>query len=270
MEYNIEYQQVVNVNVEDKVYTLNLLGSILNIGNVANGESPIVIPNILIEFFSGTARNSIDLSDYIEDSRSYYPILVADDLIAAHIASYCLYISDSTEFTYFTDNTSAASSSNTLVLFPLAQEIPIVTGLTNGQYYGNNNRFYSKTETNNLLNEKQDKLTAGENINISEDGIISADDTTYSNFVGADGTNAGEAGLVPAPAATDNGKYLKGNGTFSQVAYSEISGTPSLSGYQTTANLVTSVDSSSTDNQYPSAKLFYDTCGDIETLINAL
>lgn len=43
-----------------------------------------------------------------------------------------------------------------------------------------------------------------------------------------------------------------------------------LSGYQTTANLVTSVSSSSTDSQYPSAKLFYDTCGDIETLINAL
>ena len=43
-----------------------------------------------------------------------------------------------------------------------------------------------------------------------------------------------------------------------------------LSGYQTTANLVTSVSSSSTDTQYPSAKLFYDTCGDIETLINAL
>ena len=39
---------------------------------------------------------------------------------------------------------------------------------------------------------------------------------------------------------------------------------------QTTSNLVTSVSASSTDAQYPSAKLFYDTCGDIETLINAL
>ena len=43
-----------------------------------------------------------------------------------------------------------------------------------------------------------------------------------------------------------------------------------ISGMQTTSNLVTSVSSSSTDSQYPSAKLFYDTCGDIETLINAL
>ena len=39
---------------------------------------------------------------------------------------------------------------------------------------------------------------------------------------------------------------------------------------QTTANLVTTVSSSSTNAQYPSAKLFYDTVGDIETLINAL
>lgn len=45
---------------------------------------------------------------------------------------------------------------------------------------------------------------------------------------------------------------------------------PSTSEFQTAANLVTSVSSSSTDTQYPSAKLFYDTVGDIETLINAL
>ena len=43
-----------------------------------------------------------------------------------------------------------------------------------------------------------------------------------------------------------------------------------ISGKQDVSNLVTSVSSSSTDTQYPSAKLFYDTCGDIETLINAL
>lgn len=44
----------------------------------------------------------------------------------------------------------------------------------------------------------------------------------------------------------------------------------SISNMQTTTNLVTSVSSLSTDTQYPSAKLFYDTVGDVETLINAL
>lgn len=64
---------------------------------------------------------------------------------------------------------------------------------------------------------KQDTLTAGTNITITSDGTISAAGTTYSDFTGADGTNAGAAGLVPAPAATDNTKYLKGDGTWATI-----------------------------------------------------
>ena len=45
---------------------------------------------------------------------------------------------------------------------------------------------------------------------------------------------------------------------------------PISSNLQTTDNLVTSISASSTDSQYPSAKLLYDLCGDIESLINAL
>jgi hypothetical protein len=43
-----------------------------------------------------------------------------------------------------------------------------------------------------------------------------------------------------------------------------------VTGIQTTSNLVTSVSSSSTNNQYPSAKLFYDTIGNLETLLAAI
>ena len=39
-------------------------------------------------------------------------------------------------------------------------------------------------------------------------------DTTYSDFVGTDGQAAGTAGLVPAPATTDAGEYLKADGTW--------------------------------------------------------
>lgn len=45
-------------------------------------------------------------------------------------------------------------------------------------------------------------------------GELTATDTTYSNFVGTDGTAAGTAGLVPAPATTDAGKFLKADGTW--------------------------------------------------------
>lgn len=66
---------------------------------------------------------------------------------------------------------------------------------------------------------------------------------------------------VDVTVPTNNNQLTNGAGYITSSA---------LSGYQTTSNLVTSVSSSSTDSQYPSAKLFYDTCGDIETLINAL
>lgn len=62
----------------------------------------------------------------------------------------------------------------------------------------------------------QPKLTAGTNVSIdNETNTISATDTTYSNFVGTDGTSVGTAGLVPAPATTDTGKFLKSDGTWS-------------------------------------------------------
>lgn len=59
-------------------------------------------------------------------------------------------------------------------------------------------------------------------------------------------------------SAVDSGEsYTAGDGVI--IEDGEIS-----------VDIVTSVDSSSTDEQMPSAKLFYDTCGDIESLINAL
>lgn len=56
--------------------------------------------------------------------------------------------------------------------------------------------------------------TAGTNVQISSGNVISATDTTYSNFTGTDGQTAGTAGLVPAPATTDVGKFLKADGTW--------------------------------------------------------
>ena len=78
---------------------------------------------------------------------------------------------------------------------------------------GEEGPYYTKAQADVLLNAKQDTLTAGTNIQISNN-TISATDTTYSNFTGTDGTAAGTAGLVPAPATTDAGKFLKADGTW--------------------------------------------------------
>lgn len=78
--------------------------------------------------------------------------------------------------------------------------------------------------------------------NQSSNDTIALTDTTYNNFTGADGTNAGSSGLVPAPSATDNDKYLKGDGTWASVSGGsstdvQINGTSITSGG--VANIIT-------------------------------
>lgn len=74
--------------------------------------------------------------------------------------------------------------------------------------------YYTKDQVDDLLDDKQNVLTAGANIVITND-TISATDTTYNDFVGTDGATAGTAGLVPAPATSDTDKFLKSDGTWS-------------------------------------------------------
>lgn len=59
-------------------------------------------------------------------------------------------------------------------------------------------------------------VSAGSNITISGD-TISATDTTYSDFTGADSVTAGTSGLVPAPSAGDEDKILTGGGAWNAL-----------------------------------------------------
>lgn len=85
--------------------------------------------------------------------------------------------------------------------------------LDNINYYEYDSTTTSATVFDYSKSTIQLKLSAGSNISISGN-TISATDTTYSNFVGTDGTSVGTAGLVPAPATTDAGKFLKADGTW--------------------------------------------------------
>jgi hypothetical protein len=55
-------------------------------------------------------------------------------------------------------------------------------------------------------------VIVGDGLSVDQYGEISVDEMT-----GADGTNAGTAGIVPAPSATDNNKFLRGDGTWVEV-----------------------------------------------------
>lgn len=80
---------------------------------------------------------------------------------------------------------------------------------------GEEGPYYTKSAADTKF---QDKLTAGSNITINANNEISATDTTYSDFIGTDGTAPGTSGLVPAPSALDVDKYLKSDGTWDTVA----------------------------------------------------
>ncbi len=90
-------------------------------------------------------------------------------------------------------------------------------------YVGSEGPYYTEGQVDTLLGAKQDKLIAGSNIQIASDGkTISATDTTYNSFTGATAGVAGASGLVPAPAAGDQNKVLKGDGTWGTTSESTI------------------------------------------------
>lgn len=106
---------------------------------------------------------------------------------------------------------------------------------------GEEGPYYTKAETNTLLNDKVDKVVGkglstndftnadqtklasiaeGAEVNVQADW--SESDTTADDYIknkpttftGTDGTNAGASGFVPAPEVTDVNKYLKSDGTW--------------------------------------------------------
>lgn len=84
-------------------------------------------------------------------------------------------------------------------------------------YIGAIEGYYTRAQTDALLDEKQDTLTAGANVQINNN-VISATDTTYTHFTGATASTDGVQGLVPGPLAGDEAKFLKADGTWGDIA----------------------------------------------------
>lgn len=98
------------------------------------------------------------------------------------------------------------------------------------------NKFVTASQLSKL-NSLPAITTIGANLSLTS-GTLSATDTTYSPFTGADGTSAGTSGLVPAPSATDNGKYLKGDGTWGDATFVlPIASASALGGIKVGTNL---------------------------------
>ena len=113
------------------------------------------------------------------------------------------------------------------------------------------------------------KTWATDNFQVKGDYLTpsSIADMATKTWVGEQGflTDANE---VPPITSSDDGKVLTAasNGTYSWKTVSS----PAPANMEVTTNKVTSLSSSSTDTQYPSAKCVYDLIGDVETILATL
>lgn len=110
-----------------------------------------------------------------------------------------------------------------------AYPIPINrVGLFDNENFANANQLWSVAS---VTTTSYVQLKYGTGLAVDANGnLINTNPTTPSVMTGADGTNAGTSGLVPAPLATDNTKYLRGDGTFAtpqDTTYSVMTGATS-------------------------------------------
>ena len=121
--------------------------------------------------------------------------------------------------------------------------------------------------------------TGAVNLSASDIGALPTSTAYVSSVNGQSGTVTISVPTNTSDLVNDSGFLTSAvttfNGQSGAVAYSapvsSVNGqTGAVTGLQTTANLVTSVSSSSTDSQYPSAKCLYDMVGDIETLLASI
>ena len=128
-------------------------------------------------------------------------------------------------------NISIASDGKTISATDTTYTAGTGLNLAGTQFSVDTTAIATQSDLTTGLAAKQNTLTAGANVQISND-TISATDTTYSPFTGTDGTTAGTAGLVPAPATADAGKVLGANGAW-------VTGGPTV--VQTTGTSTTDV-----------------------------
>lgn len=150
------------------------------------------------------------------------------------------------------------------------------------QYVGSEGPYYTKGETDNLLNDKVSKV---EGKGLSENDFTNDLKSKLDNIESGAQVNKIETIKVNNVAQTITSKSvnisvptktsdINNDSGFITKSVSDLdnytNNTTLQSTYQTKSNLVTSVSSSSTDTQYPSAKLFYDTVGNISTILQEL
>ena len=130
--------------------------------------------------------------------------------------------------------------------------------------------YYGKTKLSNTIAD--DQTTALTPKAVYDAGYVNAAGAAAAAPVQSVNGQTGAVSLTIPTVPTNVSDFNNDAGYLtSSTGVTSVNGsTGVVTGLQTTANLVTSVSSASTDAQYPSAKLLYDTVGDIETLLASI
>lgn len=169
-------------------------------------------------------------------------------------------------------------------------------------YVGSEGPYYTKSESDTLLNTKQNEITSSnmlvsdlvDDTNQTNQFVTTAEKTTWNNKLDQSDltnyvTNTNYAtDTVGGVIKTSSGNYATGiaNGQLRSltktygdyttareqmfISKGTLENVITGKNLETTDNKVTSLSSSSTDTEYPSAKCVYDLVGDIETLLGEI
>ena len=129
-------------------------------------------------------------------------------------------------------------------------------------------------------------VIVGDNLSINSDGVLSSVGTVTSvnNISPVNGNVTLDIPSAVTEETISGWGFTKNEGTITSVKMNGsvistsgeadlgtvITSHQDISGKQDKSNLVTSISSSSTDEQYPSAKCMYDMIGDIESTLQAI
>lgn len=141
----------------------------------------------------------------------------------------------------------------------------LATVATSGSYNDLSNKPTIPTVNNATLTIQKNGTSVG-TFTANASANVTANITVPTQT--SDLTN--NSGFLTSSTAVTSFNGSTGAITYTAPVTSVNGSTGAITGLQTTGNLVTSVSGSSTDSQYPSAKLFYDTIGNVETILQTL
>lgn len=149
--------------------------------NLDSGGKLITIDSLSVSWTSSDASGTgktIDVSAYTDSSKEYYPIVVFADTDKKDLLfSSCGYSkSNQTVTVYRATTTQMTATIDSLTLIPVTDRGytgDSTRGITNGTYQSIP-PYYTKSESDTLLSAKQNNLTAGAGIDITNN-VISVD-----------------------------------------------------------------------------------------------